>query len=238
MRSRLIYILLFLFIFIALLFSPLTSYLFKDFIISKLEKALDMNIVLGKTQLKFPSKLIISDIKAVDKSGPAFVAGNADFQLDVSKIIKRRIALNCNFQNVGLKSGLCNSINNILKPLGVPPQDTYIFNDMKGKIVMGNGVFAIDDLNAKGPDFKFTGNFSRTNHKEVNYDIEFNINKRIVSVSEEQKAPFLTDENFLIDEDGDGWYTVKLLMKRKPHQPPYIFFSTGGVKLQVKPYEQ
>ncbi len=232
MRSRVVYLLLFVFILIALLSSPLTSYLFKDFIISRLEKSLDMNIVIGKTQLKFPLRLAISNIKAVDKYGPAFVAKSAELKFDASKVIRAKIVLKCNFQNVEVKGKASNTLNDILKPLAVPPQDIYSFDDINGIITIMKGVFAFDDLKARGPDFKLSGNYLRTNNKEVNYDIEFNINKRVVNVTENQKIPFL------IDEDGDGWYTIVFSMKGSPNKPSNIFFSTGGIKLQAKPLEQ
>lgn len=230
--DKVIYILLFVFMVIALLFSPLTSYLLKDLIISRLEKSLDMNIVLGKTELKFPSRLTIYNVKAVGKYGLAFAAEDADFQLNISQLLKAKVVLNCNFQKVGLESELRDRLNSILTPFGVQPQDLYLFDDVKGAITITRGVFVIDDLKAQGSDFKLYGNFSRTKSKEVNYDIEFNINKRVVNITEKQAVPLL------IDEDGDGWYTIQLSIKGDPRNPSSLFFSTGGIKLQAKPDEQ
>ncbi len=231
-HDKVIYILLFVFMLIALLFSPLTSYLLKDLIISKLEKSLDMNIVLGKTELNFPSRLNIYSIKVVGKYGPAFVAENADLQFNISQLLRAKVVLNCNFQKVRLESELRGRLNSILTPFGVEPQDLYVFDDVKGAITITKGVFVIDDLKAQGPDFKLSGNFLRTKSKEVNYDIEFNINKRVINIAEKQTIPLL------IDEDGDGWSTIKLSIKGDPRNPSSIFFSTGGIKLQVKPDEQ
>lgn len=232
MRSRVIYILLSILILSALLFSPLTSYLLKDLIISKLEKILDMNIVIGKIEFKFPSRLAVSDIKAIDKYGPAFIAENADFQLDVIKIVKAKVVLNCNFRGVGFKSGLSNRLNDILKQFAVPVQNIYFFDDMSGIITIGKGVFAVNDLQAKGPDFKFSGNFSRLGKKDVDYEIEFYINTKVVALEENQKNPFL------IDEDNDGWYMIRLSLKGDPRRPSNVFFSTEGIKLEVKPHGQ
>lgn len=230
--DKVIYILLFIFILIALLFSPLTSYLLKDLIISKLEKSLDMNIVLGRTELKFPSRLTVYNVKAVGKYGPTFVAENADLQLNISQLLRAKVVLNCNFQKVRLESELRDRLNSILTPFGVQAQEIYTFNDMKGVITIMRGVFAIGDLKAQGTDFKLSGNFLRTKNKETNYDIEFGINKQVVNITEKQGVPIL------IDEDGDGWYTIKLSIKGNPRNPSSIFFSTGGIKLQVKPDEQ
>ncbi|KPK42775.1 MAG: hypothetical protein AMJ78_01280 [Omnitrophica WOR_2 bacterium SM23_29] len=226
MRSRVILLLLFVGIIIVLLFSPLTSYLLKDLIISKLENALDMNIVLGKTQFRFPTKLTISDIKAADEYGTAFVAEKADFKLDVPKIFTACVVLDCEFQNVELKSKPSKSLNSTLKPLGVLPQDIYDFGSVRGTMTVKKGFFAINDLNAEGPYFKLSGDMARTDNKEVDYDIEFNINSEVVVLN--QKYPLL------IDEDKDGWYTIKYSVKGDPRNPDNLFLSTGGIKLQQR----
>lgn len=231
MRKRIIYVLLFVFILIALLFAPLTNYLFKDFVISRLEKAFDINIILGKIHLKSPSKLAISNIEAVDKDGLAFIAKSADFKLDTSKLFKAKIALNCSLRNVELKGGLRNFLNELLKPLAVAPQDAYKFDDINGIMIMGRKRFEIHGLKAQGPDFKLSGDIVRANNKENDYDIEFNINKRVLNLSEDQKI------KFLIDEDGDGWYPIRLSMKEDPKKPTSIFFSSGGIELRF-PREQ
>lgn len=230
MRSRVIYILLFLAVLVTLVFSPLTSYLLKDFIISRLEKAFDINIVLGKIHLKSPSKLAISGIEAVDKEGLTLTAKTADFKLDTSKLFKAKIVLNCSLRNVELKAGLGDSLNELLKPFAVTPQDVYKFDDINGIMILGKERFEINGLKAQGPDFRLSGNILR--NKDINYDIEFNINKRVVNLSENQK------NQFLIDEDGDGWYPIKLSIKGDPKKPSNIFFSSGGIKLEVKPREQ
>jgi len=227
MRSRVIFLLLFVSIITILLFSPLISYLLKDLVISKLENALDMNIVLGETQFRLPTKLSISDIKAIDKYGTAFVAKKADFKLDVPKIFTACIALDCEFQNVELKSKMSKSLNNTLKPLGVLPQDSYDFDSARGTMTVKKGLFAINDLNAEGPYFKFSGDMARTDNTEVDYDIEFNINSEVVALN--QNYPLL------IDEDKDGWYTIKYSVKGDPRKPASFFFSTGGIELKRIP---
>lgn len=228
MKNRLIYLILFLAIIIAVLYSPLTSYLLKDFMTSRLEKALDMSVVFGRTQFEFPSRLTVLDVKAIDKNGPALTAEHAYFQLDPSKIIKANLVLRCDFQNVSIGSGLCSSLNGLLKPLGVPLQDTYRFENITAIITVKKGTFEVHGLNAVGPDFKLLGEFTRFKDKKVDYNIEFKINKQVLGAEGGKK------NQFLADEDSQGWYSVKLLVKGDPHKPSSISFSAGSVKLEVQ----
>lgn len=228
MRSRLIYVVLFIAIIIAILYSPLTSYLLKDFITSRMEKALDMTMVFGKTRFEFPAQLMVSDVKAMDKSGLALTAQRAYFQLDTSKIIKVNAVLNCELKNVGISSGLCNSLNGLLKPLGVPAQDIYRFDNISAIIMMKKGSFEVHGLNAVGPDFKILGEFTRFKDKKVDYNMEFKINKQVLGAQEGKK------NQLLADEDTQGWHSVKLSVKGDLHKPSSISFSTGAVKLEVK----
>jgi hypothetical protein len=52
MKGRVFYILLIVAALVVVAYSPLTSYLLKDYITYKLEKALDMDIVFGKVSIK------------------------------------------------------------------------------------------------------------------------------------------------------------------------------------------
>ncbi len=229
MRNRLIYLFLFIAIIVIIVYSPLTPYLLKDFMTSRLEKALDMDIVFGKASLRFPAQLIVSDVKAVDKNGPALMAERAIFRLAPSKLLKARIALDCELQKVRLTSALSGSFNDLLKPLGIPPQDCYIFDSVRGEIILKGGSLSVKNLNAAGPDFKLKGNFTRFKDKKVDYDMEFAINKRVVRTDDGKKSFSLLGES-----EGD-WYPVKLSLKGDLRKPASIFFSTGGIKLQVQP---
>lgn len=228
MRNRLIYVILFLAIIIAVLYSPLTSYLLKDFLTSRLEKAIDMSIVFGKTHFEFPARLTVLDVKAIDKNGPALTAERAYFQLDPSKIIKANVVLNCDLQNVSLNSSLSGSLNGLLKPLGVPSQDSYKFENMTAIITMKRNSFEVHGLNAAGPDFKLLGEFSRFKDKKVDYNMEFKINKQVLGADGGNK------NQFLVDEDPQGWYSVKLSVKGDPRKPSSVSFSTGGIKLEIQ----
>jgi len=171
MRSRLIYVVLFIAVTIAVLYSPLTSYLLKDFMIYRMEKALDMTISFGKTRFEFPAQFTASDVKAMDKSGLALTAERVHFRLEASKIMKANVILNCELKNVGISSGLSDSLNGLLKPLGVPEQDIYRFDDISAIIMMKKGSFEVHGLNAAGPDFKMTGEFARFRDKKVDYNM-------------------------------------------------------------------
>ncbi len=223
-----IYVVLFIAIIIAVLYSPLTPYLLKDFVISRIEKTLDMTVVFGKTRFEFPAQLIVSDVKAMDKSGLAFTAEGAHIRLDASKVIKANAVLDCELKNVGISSGLSNSLNGILKPLGVPVQDTYRFDDISAVITMKKGSFEVHGLNAAGPDFKLLGEFTRFKDKKVDYNMVFKINKQVLGSGDGKES------RFLADEDAQGWYSVRLSVKGDPHKPSSVFFSTGGVKLEVQ----
>lgn len=232
MRSHAIHALLFVLILVAILFSPLTYYLLKDFMVSRAEKALGMDITFEKTHLIFPNKMSVVNLKAMDKDGPAFVAEVADFRLDIPKILKGKIALDCDFKNAVLKSGLKDSFNGVLKPLGVAVQDQYKFNSISGHITIGGGGYAIDGLNAASQHFRFSGNMARFKNKSVDYTIEFGINKEVFAPAEGRHYPLF------IDEDNDGWYSVKLSMKGDPRRPSNINFSTGGIELRIQPSER
>lgn len=228
MRSHSIYIVLFIAIVIAVLYSPLTPYLLKDFVASRMEKTLDLDIVFGKARFQFPAKLIVSDLKALDKNGTALTAQEAYFQLDASKIVKANAVLNCELRDVGIGSSLSNSINGLLRPLGVPAQDVYRFDDVDAIITMRKGSFEVHNMDASGADFKISGEFTRFKDKKVDYDIELKINKQVLGAQEGEKSKLLSDE------DAQGWYSVKLSVKGDPRKPSGIFFSTGSVKLEVK----
>lgn len=232
MRSRVIFFLIFTSLLMVFLFSPLAPILLKDLAISKLEKALDMKIAVGRVEFRFPAKLAISHIEARDKYGPAFIAENGNFQLETAQILKARLVLNCNFRNIRLRSSISNFLNDALKQFAVPSRESYLFDDMKGRLTLGKGILSIDDLKAKGADFKFSADLLYLNKKDMDYAAEFEINKSVVISDGNQKNPFL------IDEDKDGWYTIKLSMKGDPRRPSNIFFSTGGIELQVKPHGQ
>ncbi len=229
MRRRVIYIVLLLAILAVILYSPLTSYLVKDFLTYKLEKALDMDIVLGKTRVKFPVRIAITDIRAIDRKGAALVAESALFHLDASKLFQAKVVLKCDLRNVSIKSGFCNSLNELLRPLGVPPQDNYIFESVNGVITLKKDFFKVEDLKAAGVNFKFSGYFTRFNDRKLDYDIEFDINKEILK-AEDDKAGM-----FLMGEDKDGWYSTRFSLKGDPHRPSSVTFSTGGVKFEVRP---
>lgn len=227
MRNRLVYVFLFIAFIIIITYSPLTPYLLKDFMTSRLEKALDMDIVFGKASLRFPARLIISDAKAIDKNGPALTAERAIFRIIPSKLLKARIVLNCDLHGVELKSTLSNSFNNLLKPLGVPPQDCYVFDSIRGEIILKGGSFSVKGLNATGPDFKLAGNFTRFKDKKVDYDVEFAINKRVTKREDDNEV------FSLLGECKGEWYHVKLSLKGDLMKPSSLFFSTDGIKLQV-----
>lgn len=228
MRSRSIYIILFLAIIIAVLYSPLTPYLIKDYMTSRLEKAIDMSVVFGKTHFDFPARLTVLDVKAMDKNGPALMAERAYFQLNPSKIIKANVVLDCDFKNVNISSGLCNSLNGLLKPLGVPVQDNYKFEDITATITIKRNSLEVHGLNAVGPDFRLLGEFTRFKDKKVDYNMDFKINKRVLGPEEGKK------NQFLVDEDQQEWYSIKLAVKGDPRKPSSISFSTGSVKLEVQ----
>lgn len=228
MRNRLIYILLFAAIIITVFYSPLTSYLLKDFMISRLEKSFGMTIAFGKTRFEFPAQLTVSDVKALDKNSIALTAEQARFRLDPSKIIKANAVVNCELKSVGIGSTLSDSLNGLLKPLGVPGQDVYRFDDISAVITMEKGSFEVHGLNAVGSNFKLLGEFSRFKDKRVDYDMEFKINKQIL------EAGVGKENRLLGDEDAQGWYSVKFSVKGDLRRPSSVSFSTGGVKLEVK----
>jgi hypothetical protein len=228
MRSRLIYVVLFIAIVIGVIYSPLIPYLLKDFIIFRAEKTLDLTIVFGKARFEFPAKLTVSDLKALDKNGTAFTAKRAYFQLDASKIIKANAVLNCELRNVGIGSGLSHSLNSFLKQLGAPARDIYSFDEIDAIVTMKSGSFEVHNLNAAGADFKISGEFTRFKDKKVDYDMEIKINKQVLGTQEGQRS------QLLLDEDAQGWYSVKLSAKGDLRKPSSVFFSAGGVKLEVK----
>ena len=229
MRHLLVYIIIFIAIIFIILYSPLTSYLLKDFITYKLEKALDMNIVFGTVRAKPPAQLTVSDIKAMDKNGLAFTSERAYLRLDPSKLLRAQFVLNCDFQNVTIKSGLGDSMNGLLKPFGVSAQNSYKFDGITGTMTISKGLVSITGLKGSGQDFKFAGNFSRFSDKKIDYELDFGINKRIVAAEQEPAKTLLGGEA------KDGWYSIKLSFKGDPHNPSSISFSSGGIKLEVKP---
>lgn len=231
MRRWTIYFIIFAAIISIIFYSPLTSYLLKDFITFKLEKALDMDIVFGKVRVKMPAQMTVSDIKAMDKNGLALASERAYLRLDPAKLFRAQFVLNCDFQNVALKSGLRESLNNLLKPFGVSAQNQYKFDSITGMITVSKGLLAITDLKGYGQDFKFSGNFTRLRDKKIDYELEFGINDRLVAADRK------TAETMLTGEAKDGWHSVKLSLKGDPRNPSSISFSSGGIKLEVKPAE-
>jgi len=229
MRHRLLYLIIFIAIIFVILYSPLTSYLLKDFITFKLEKALEMDIVFGGVRVKPPAQLTVSDIKAMDKNGLALTSERAYLRLDPAKLFKARFVLNCDFQNVVLKSGLRDSLNNLLKPFGISAQNLYKFDGITGVITVSKDSFSITDLKGSGQDFKFSGNFTRFRDKKIDYELDFGVNKRLVAADQEPA------KSLLIGESKDGWYSIKLSLKGDPRKPSSISFSSGGIKLEVKP---
>ena len=229
MRHRLLYIIIFVAILFVIFYSPLTSYLLKDFITYKLEKVLDMDIVFGKMRVKMPAQLTISDIKAMDKDGLALASERAYLRLDPAKLLKAQFILNCDFQNVVLKSGLRDSLNGLLKPFGISAQNLYKFDGITGVITVSRGTLSITDLKGSGQDFRFSGNFTRFRDKKIDYELDFGINKRLVAADEEPA------KTLLAGEPKDGWYSIKLSLKGDPRRPSSVSFSSGGIKLEVKP---
>ena len=110
----------------------------------------------------------------------------------------------------------------------MPAQDIYRFDNITAIITMKKGSFEVHGLNAIGPDFKILGEFTRFKDKRVDYNIELKVNKQVLGAPEGKK------NQFLMDEDTQGWYLVKFSVKGDPHKPSSISFSTGGVKLEVK----
>ena len=229
MRHRLLYAIIFIAIGFVVLYSPMTSYLVRDLVTYKLEKALDMDIVFGRVRIKPPAQLTVSDIKAMDKAGMAMVSERAYLRLDPRKVFAGRFVLSCDFQNVMLKSKICDTLNGLLRPFDVPVQNGFRFDGIKGIINIGKGDLAISDIDGSGPDFKFSGSFKRYRDKKIEYELDFRINPKIVESAEGQAVSLLTDR------DKDGWYSIKLSLKGDPRNPSSISFSTGGVKLEVKP---
>jgi len=229
MRHGLLYLIIFVAILFVIFYSPLTSYLLKDFITFKLEKALDMDIVFGKVRVKMPAQLTVSDIKAMDKNGLALTSERAYLRLDPAKLFRAQFVLNCDFQNVVLKSGLRDTLNDLLKPFGVSAQNLYKFDGITGVMTVSKGTLSIADLNGSGQDFKFSGKFTRFRDKKMDYELDFGINKRIVAADQEPA------KTLLAGEPKDGWYSIKLSFKGDPHSPSSISFSSGGIKLEVKP---
>lgn len=229
MRHRLLYLIIFIAIIFVILYSPLTSYLLKDFVTFKLEKALDMDIVFGKVRVKPPAQLTVSDIKAMDKNGLALASERAYLRLDPAKLFKAQFVLNCDFQNVVLKSGLRDSLNNLLRPFGISTQNLYKFDGIIGVITVSKDSFSIRDLKGSGQDFKFSGNFTRFRDKRIDYELDFGINKRLVAADQEPA------KTLLAGEAKDGWYSIKLSLKGDPLKPSSISFSSGGIVLEVKP---
>ena len=225
MRHRLLYLIILIAILFVIFYSPLTSYLLKDFITFKLEKALDMDIVFGAVRVKMPAQLTVSDIKAMDKNGLAFTSERAYLRLDPAKFFKARFVLNCDFQNVVLKSGLKDSLNKLLKPFGVPAQNNYGFDGITGVITVSKGFMSITDLKGTGKDFRFSGNLTRFQDKKTDYELDFGINSRLVSADQEPAKTFFQTG------PKDGWYSIKLSFKKGAP----VFFSSGGVVFETKP---
>ncbi len=232
MRHRILYLVILMAILLVIFYSPLTSYLLKDFITFKLEKALDMDIVFGTVRVKMPAQLTVSDIKAMDKNGLALTSERAYLRLDPAKLFKARFVLNCDFQNVVLKSGLKDSFNKLLKPFGVPAQNNYDLDSITGVITVSKGLMSITDLKGAGKDFRFTGNFTKFGDKKIDYELDFGINSRLIAADQEQAKALLGGEA------KDGWYSIKLSLKGDPHRPSSISFSSGGIKLEVKPVDK
>lgn len=232
MRNRFIYIALVIAALVVIVFSPLTSYLLKDFITYKLEKAFEMDIVFGSVRAKLPAQLRVADIKAMDKTGLALTSERAYLRLEPGKLLGGQFVLNCDFQNIAIKSELGASLNKILKSFGVPPQPSFKFDRITCKIRAKGGELFINDLDGSGQDFRFSGNLARLKESKVDYDLEFYINKKIVDESAEAQKGLLTDD------DGDGWYTIKLSLKGDPKKPSSVYFSTGGLKVEIKPGEE
>ncbi|MFH0771572.1 MAG: hypothetical protein V1933_03020 [Candidatus Omnitrophota bacterium] len=229
MRIHAMYVFILLAILVVTLYSPVTSYLLKDLVISKLEKNIGMNIVFDKARFEFPARLIISEAKAVDKKGLAFISRYAAFQLDMAKIFLAEIKLNCSFQDVSVKSELGNMLNSALGSLGVPFRDSYNFDSVTGAIILRKGFFSVRDLRADGPEFKFFGRLNMFNGKKVDYDIECRINKSVID------SKSAKDNLLLGDESEDGWYLVRLALKGDPRRPSNVSFSAGGIKLELRP---
>lgn len=214
---------LFIAIITTLLYSPLTSYLLKDVMTSRLEKVLDMTIVFGKTRFDFPARLTVLDVKATDKNGAALTAEWAHLQLDISKIIKANAVLSCELKNASIGSGPCNSLNSLLKPLNVPAQDIYRFENVTAMITIKKGSFEVHGLNAAGEDFRLFGEFTRFKDKKVDYNMDFRINKRVLDMEEGKES------RILLNEYPPGWYSIKLSVKRGPGKSVDTFFSIGNI---------
>jgi len=228
MKHYPIYLIIFIAVVFIIFYSPLTSYLLKDFITYKLEKALEMDVVFGGVRFKPPAQLTVSDIKIIDKNGLAFTSERAYLRLDPGKLLKAQFFLNCDFQNVVLKSGLSDSLNSLLKPFGVAAQGRYKFDGITGVVTVSKGQVSISDLKGSGSDFRFSGNFTKFRDKKVDYELDFGINKSVVAQREEAGT-------LLAGEAKDGWYSIKLSFKGDPNKPSSISFSSGGIKLEVKP---
>jgi hypothetical protein len=229
MKGRVFYILLIVAALVVVAYSPLTSYLLKDYITYKLEKALDMDIVFGKVSIKPPAQLRVSEIKVMDKSGLALSSERAYLQFDLASLFKAKLMLHCDFQNVAIKSGLGRSIDKLLGPFGIPAQPSYKFDGITGIVTVQRGSLRISGLEGLGRDFRFKGDFAMENTGDVDYNLEFDINKMVVGDGDAAQKLLVTDE------DGDGWYNIKLSLKGDPHNPSSVYFSTGGIKLEVKP---
>ncbi|MDD4879608.1 MAG: hypothetical protein PHR22_04045 [Candidatus Omnitrophica bacterium] len=223
MRHRLLYLIILVAILFVIFYSPLTSYLLKDFITFKLEKALDMDVVFGAVRVKMPAQLTVSDIKAMDEDGLAFTSERAYLRLDLLKFLKAQFVLSCDFQNVVMKSGLKDSLNKLLKPFGVPAQNNYSFDGITGVITTSKGFISITGLKGTGKDFKFSGNFTRFQDKKIDYELGFDINSGLVAADQEPAKTFFRTG------PKDGWYSIKLSFKKG--NP--VFFSTGGIVLET-----
>lgn len=228
MRIRPVNVVLFLAIIIAVFYSPLTSYLLKDFIISRIEKAIDMRVVFEKTEFEFPARLAVSKLKAIDKNGAALTARRAHIRLDPSKIIKANLTATCDLQDVSLGSSLGNSLNGLLRPLGAPAQNSYKFDNITAAITIKKNSLEVHGLNATGPDFRLMGEFTRFKDKKVDYNMEVRINKQVLGAEDFKKNRLLTNE------DPQGWYIVKLSVKGDPRKPSSVSFSTGGIRLEIQ----
>ncbi len=229
MKVRVFYILLIAAALVVVVYSPLTSYLLKDYITYKLEKTLDMDIVFGKVSMKPPAQLRVSEIKVMDKSGLALSSERAYLQFDLASLLKAKLTLHCDFQNVAIKSGLGRSIDKLLGPFGIPAQPSYKFDGITGTVTVQRGSLRISGLEGIGRDFRFKGDFAMENAGDVDYNLEFDINKTVIGDGDAAQKILVTDE------DGDGWYNIRLSLKGDPHNPSSVYFSTGGIRLEVKP---
>ncbi len=228
-KGRVFYILLIMVALAVVAYSPLTSYLLKDYITYRLEKSLDMDIVFGKVSMKPPAQLRVSEIKVMDKSGIALSSERAYLQFELASLLKAKLALHCDFQNVSIKSGLGRSIDKLLGSFGIPAQPSYKFDGITGTVTVQKGSLRISGLEGLGQDFKFKGDFAMEGTGDVDYNLEFDINKKVVGDGDAVQKMLVTDD------DGDGWYDIKLSLKGDPHNPSSVYFSTGGIKLEVRP---